>query len=108
MEITILRNNQTLKFTITRQKVSSDLIYLSFEKDTAIIEITSFGQNLNAKMQDIVQQIKQKSEVKKIVLDLQNNGGGLLNESISVASYFLPEGSDVVIEKYKNSKLQLE
>ena len=34
--------------------------------------------------------------MKRLLLDLRNNGGGLLDQAIEVADQFLPEGSTIV------------
>ncbi len=48
-------------------------------------------------------ELKDKN-IKKLVIDLRNNGGGLVNEAVNIASMFLPRGTTVVSMKGKNSK----
>lgn len=43
-------------------------------------------------------------DIKKLVIDLRNNGGGLVNEAVNIASMFLPRGTTVVSMKGKSSK----
>jgi carboxyl-terminal processing protease len=44
------------------------------------------------------------SEVSALILDLRNNSGGLLQESIDVASQFIPANDVIVYEKSKDSE----
>ncbi|MBV8260188.1 MAG: peptidase S41, partial [Paraburkholderia sp.] len=63
----------------------------------AYIRITSFQErtvpDLAAKLQDIA---RQEPNLKGIILDLRNNGGGLLQSAVGVAGAFLPPDSVVV------------
>jgi carboxyl-terminal processing protease len=43
-------------------------------------------------------------EVSALILDLRNNSGGLLQESIDVASQFIPANDVIVYEKSKDSE----
>jgi carboxyl-terminal processing protease len=45
--------------------------------------------------------LKQKG-ANQVILDLRDNGGGLLDASIDVATQFLPEGQVVLYEKQKD------
>jgi carboxyl-terminal processing protease len=105
VRLTFKRGQEEIEVSLTRRKIDTDLIYLNFVDDVAIIEITSFGNNLDEKMAQIVDQIKNKSNVKGVILDLRNNSGGLLNESIEVASYFQEPNSTAVIEKTKKEEI---
>jgi carboxyl-terminal processing protease len=70
----------------------------------AIITITSFGDDLDQKMAEKTATIKANSEVDKIIIDVRSNSGGLLNETIEVASYFITENQVVLKEKTKDSE----
>lgn len=57
------------------------------------------GNDFSKKMQELEGQ-----GVKGIILDLRNNPGGLLSESIKVANYFVPEGPIVSVLRKDGSK----
>jgi len=108
VKLSFKRGETKIDKTITRKKIQSDLIYLDFKEKTAIIEITSFGENLDSKMQKIVSQIKAKgTEVNSIILDLRGNTGGILDQSVEVMSYFVEANSTALIEKDKDSEVIL-
>lgn len=108
VKLVFVRNGQEIEKNITRKKIQSDLIYLDFKEDSAIIEITSFGENLDSKMQKVVAEIKNKGDkVKSVILDLRGNTGGILDQSIEVMSYFVEPNSTALIEKDKDSELVL-
>ncbi len=91
------------KITLTRKNVQSDLVSLEVKDDVGVISITSFGDATGFKMGEIAKEIRSNSNIKKLVLDLRSNTGGLLDQSTIVASYFLPENSMFVKENYKNT-----
>jgi carboxyl-terminal processing protease len=97
-------NNKTKVVNLTREKIITSLISLEVVENIGIVKITSFGQNLDEKMFKVASQIQQNKNIKGIVIDLRGNGGGLLNETIEVISYFSKPDEIVVIEKTKNDQ----
>ena len=91
-------DERTFPVTVTRaeirvQSVKSKII----EPGYAWVRITSFQErtvpDLAAKLEDIA---RQQPHLKGLVLDLRNNGGGLLQSAVGVAGAFLPPNSVVV------------
>jgi carboxyl-terminal processing protease len=97
-------NNQTKIINLAREKITTNLISLEVVENIGIIKISSFGQNLDEKMFKVASQIQQNKNIKGIIIDLRGNGGGLLNESIEVISYFSKPDEIAVIEKTKNEQ----
>ncbi|HYU64842.1 MAG TPA: S41 family peptidase [Candidatus Paceibacterota bacterium] len=71
--------------------------------DVAVIEIYSFNQNVDSEFKKAAQEI-QKSTATKIIVDLRNNPGGLLDSAVNLAGWFLDNGNVVVIEDFGNGK----
>lgn len=92
---------------ITRAEISVELITLEVKGDAAVITIVSFGEGLDAKMRDITQRIVDDTSIKRVIVDVRNNPGGLLNEAVDVISYFLPDNTEIVQEKTKDTTERL-
>jgi carboxyl-terminal processing protease len=96
--LTVLRGKQKRTVTITRANivvpVSSGKV-LSY-KGTKIgyVQLTSFTDGSGAEVRDQVNKVLGRG-AKAIVLDLRENGGGLLEEAVNVASIFIPDGTVV-------------
>jgi carboxyl-terminal processing protease len=103
VQITVLRENQEQSFTITRSPIQVEQLMLDIQDDIAVITISSFGENVASKMESAARTINEKN-IKKVVLDVRSNGGGLLDEAIDIASYFLEPGEVVLREKSKDSQ----
>ena len=56
------------------------------------IRLTRFSENTSKELKDALAEAKSKGPVKGIVLDLRNNPGGLVDQSINVADMFLDSG----------------
>jgi carboxyl-terminal processing protease len=107
VKLTMLRGNEVKDFQMKRDRVATDLIYLSFKENIAIIQITSFGDGLDAKMKEITKQIKDQKQINKIIIDLRSNGGGILDEAVQVISYFVEPLVGVVQEKTRTSTIEV-
>lgn len=68
------------------------------------IKISSFLNNTGADFKDALQAVEQKN-AKGLILDLRNNGGGLVDQSVDVADEFLDEGVVCYVED-KNGKTE--
>jgi carboxyl-terminal processing protease len=60
----------------------------------AHVSLSSFTDGAGGQVRDAVQKLLDKG-AKGVVLDLRDNGGGLLNEAVSTASVFIPDGTIV-------------
>jgi carboxyl-terminal processing protease len=58
------------------------------------VELTSFTSGSGAEVRSQVQQVMHEG-ARGLILDLRENGGGLLNEAVNVASVFLGDGTIV-------------
>lgn len=101
VKLTLVRAQDTIELDITRDTIATELITMVKDGDVAIIRISSFGENLQPKMEEIASEIKNDSKIKKIILDLRSNTGGVLQESVKVASFFVDPNQVIVSEKYK-------
>ena len=63
-------------------------------KKVAYVKLTSFTSGAHTQVGDAVRRLLAKGAT-AVVLDLRNNGGGLLNEAVGVSSVFIPEGKIV-------------
>lgn len=87
-EVTLVRD------TIRVESVRSQLI----EKHYAYVRIAQFQINTGKDVQQAIKKLRNKNELRGVILDLRNNPGGLLQSSVEVADLFLDGGMVVYTE----------
>ena len=65
----------------------------------AHIQLLIFNANIESDFRKMAAEIR-ASQADRIVLDLRNNPGGLLDSAVNIASYFLNPGQTVVIQRF--------
>lgn len=104
--ITVLRDGQYIDIVGTRTEVKSATAsaYI-LEGDIGYLSIASFGVETAAEVAEGLDFFKENG-VNKFILDLRNNGGGLLNAAVEIAQMIVPEGKivDVVYRNEENNQ----
>ena len=107
VEITIKRPGykELLTFTIIRAEIPERTVEYAFmvNKDTGYILLKSFGEKTGKEMYEALNKLKALG-MKKLVLDLRNNPGGLLNAAAIVSDLFLPQGDLIVYIQGRDEK----
>ena len=90
--LTIIRKakQKPLLLTITRDTVK--LVTLrkqTYEDNYGYVRLAYFQGPVDKDLATAIQELKQKNQLKGLILDLRNNPGGLLDESVKVADLFL-------------------
>tara|TARA_B100001059_G_scaffold221516_1_gene244525 strand:- start:2946 stop:4568 length:1623 start_codon:yes stop_codon:yes gene_type:complete len=86
----------SIKKEITRENITlKNVAYSGVIDDIGYIKLVSFTPNAGKEVRDAVLKFKNQG-VQKMVLDLRNNGGGLLNEAINIVNVFIPRGELIV------------
>ncbi len=91
-----------LEFDIVRRSIQLPLIpyYTVLDKNIGYINLSSFSGNPSKEFKQAFLDLKKKG-ITSLVIDLRNNGGGLLDEAVEIANYFLPRGKTLVTTKGK-------
>ena len=98
IHLTILRGTDNFfDVTITRDIIKTRAVRYENYGDVGYIRITTFSQQTTPGLEQAVAALKEEhgSTLKGVVVDLRNNPGGLLNESITISDAFLEEGEIV-------------
>ncbi len=93
VELTVLHKNSNKpeRIVIVRDVIPVHSVKSKvLEPGYIYIRITRFNQNTTAELHDVLK--KYKEDLKGIILDLRNNPGGLLDQSVSVVDTFLNKG----------------
>ncbi len=108
VHLTILRSgaSELLEFTIVRQTVRvPDVTWATVPGERiAHVRISSFGENTDAQLRDALRQAEAAGDP-RIILDLRNDPGGLLDQAVKVTSEFLASGN-VLLEQDRSGRRQ--
>lgn len=114
VSLTYIRDGKENKTTLTRERIERDAVpfYKLLDDNTGYIVLEAFNQKAASQTKSALLELKQKG-ADKIILDLRNNPGGLMNESIKIVNFFVDKGVKVtytesVIQKYNTSYVTRE
>ena len=95
-----VHSGDTLDINVIRERIHfPDIEYAGMLDDTTgYILQSGFTENVANDMKSKFTELK-KQGMKRLVLDLRGNGGGLMSEAIGIVSAFVPKGSLVVTSK---------
>lgn len=104
VKLEILRGNQTLTFDITRKKVKVNQVEGKvLENKIGYIEFTSFDEttadDFKAKYEEL-----EKQGITSLIIDLRNNGGGIVDEALDIADYIVDKDKVLLYEVDKDGK----
>lgn len=87
-----------LTFDITRANIPVNTLpyYGVVADEIGYIYLTTFNEKSAPAVRNALLELKKDPRVKSVVLDLRDNGGGLLESAVQIAGIFLPKGTEVV------------
>ncbi len=96
-------DDKTKKVTIKRGEINiPNVPYFGEIRDgIGYIHLSTFTKNAGANVRKALKTLKDSSGIKGVVLDLRNNGGGLLREAIAVANVFVGKNEELVSTRGK-------
>jgi len=104
VKVTIQRFGSKDKMVVelTREKIKVENIpyYGLVNGEVGYLHLTDFTAAASKDIKNALQKMKEQG-AKKLIFDLRDNPGGLLNEAISISNIFIPKDKDIVSTKGK-------
>ena len=102
--VTVQRQSKSLTKTITRMVIKTNSVSFSklLPNDLAYVKLEEFDQNAAAEIEKSLKAMMSKTSLRGVILDLRDNGGGLLNEAVQIVGLFVGENQLVVNLKGQN------
>lgn len=102
VKLEILRGEETIELELTRRKiVITHVEAKKLENDIGYIAITDFEGECSKEFKTKYEELS-KQGIKKLIIDLRDNGGGLVDESIKIADMMTKKDSTLLITVDKN------
>ncbi len=116
VEITLLRGEESLNFTVTRKTVKTPVAKgIMLEDQIGLVTIENFNTNCYQETMAAINSLV-KQGAKALIFDVRFNGGGYKRELVKILDELLPEGElfhseyydgTITVDKSKNNCLQL-
>ena len=105
VKLQIDRQNKKINFEVTRKKVKISPVpfYTMLNKEVGYISFTKFNEKASAEVKNAFLELKEEG-MKKLIIDVRGNPGGLLIEAVKIANFFIPKDKIVVTTKAKIEK----
>ncbi len=108
VQLEILRGTETLNFEIKRENIIVNPVEGEvLENNIGYIEFTSFDENTAEEFKAKFEEL-QKSNITSLIIDLRNNGGGLVDQALEIAGYIADKGSVLLYEVDKNNNEEVK
>lgn len=108
VKLEILRKQEIKTFEIIRRKVVTNPVeFKKLENNIGYIQITSFDEGTSDSFKIKFEELKSQG-IKSLIIDLRNNGGGLVDEALKIVDYIVPKGKELLITVDKEGKEEIE
>ena len=102
--ITYWRGGVTTDVILTRAKIIDQSVYSKIlSEDVGYIRITQFEKNTDKDFEAVLKELE-GANVKGIIIDIRNNGGGLIDSGIEIADMLLGEGTITYLENNQKER----
>jgi carboxyl-terminal processing protease len=99
VNITVARRGleEPLKLAITRAEIPQNTVRFAYmmESGTGYVRLTDFSRSTAREIEEALAKLKREG-LKRLILDLRSNGGGLLDQTVSVSNFFVPDRTNIV------------
>ena len=108
VKIDILRGTETKTFEIKRENIKVNPVEGKVIQDNiGYIEFSSFDEDTAEEFKKKFEEL-QKQGIKSLIIDLRNNGGGIVDEALEIADYVLEKDAVILYEVDKNNNEDVE
>ena len=106
VKLVIERDGKKLDFEIERAKIETNPITSKMlEKNIGYLNLPSFDKDVSKKLKEKIDDIIAKG-ANSIILDLRNNGGGMVDECTQIVDLFLDKDKIIMTTKDKKGNVQ--
>lgn len=104
VKVEILRDNQTIELEIERKTIKINHVESEvINNSIGYIQISTFDDGCYDEFKQKIDELKTKN-IKSLIIDLRNNGGGIVEEAINIADLFTTKNSTLLITTGKNTE----
>lgn len=107
VNLEINRNGEVKNFEIERSNIKVYHIKSKvLDNDIGYLKLNAFDEGAGEEFKSKYQEL-QSQNIKGLIIDLRNNGGGLVNEALEIADFMTEKDSILLITSDKNNKEEI-
>ena len=96
VNLVVERGEERLTFEITREKINTNPITIEMlENNIGYLKLPSFDEDTATDFEEKVKELQEKG-AKSLIIDLRNNGGGIVTEATEIADMLLKKGETII------------
>lgn len=106
INLDIKRGEEIFNIDVVRREIKTSYAYNTiFEDKIGYIKLSNFDDGTYNKFLEKYNEIKE--EIDSLIIDLRNNGGGIVNEATDIADLFNENGNILLITSSKNGNNEI-
>ena len=107
VKLEVLRGDKTLDFEIKRENVKVNHVENKVIHDNiGYIKFNTFDDGCSEEFEDNLKELKSKN-IKSLIIDIRNNGGGIVDEALEIADLMINKGDTLLITVDKNKNEEI-
>lgn len=105
IDIKYIRQGKTYSAQVILDEIEIKSVpfFSKIDDKTGYIVLSHFSKKASLETKEALEQLKREG-AERIILDLRDNPGGLLNEAVNICNLFVPKNEIIVTTKSKNDK----
>lgn len=108
VKIKILRDSETKEYELKREKITVNPVEGKvLDNNIGYLEFSSFDDGTAEEFKNKYEEL-QKQGITSLIIDLRNNGGGIVKEALEIADYILNKDDVILYEVDKKDKETVE
>ena len=108
VKLKVLRGKEEKEFEIKREKIVVNPVEGKvIEKNIGYIAFSSFDENTSEEFKKKYEELASQG-IKSLIIDLRNNGGGIVDEALEIADYFVEKDTILLYEVDKDNNEKVE
>lgn len=107
VKIEILRDKETIELEVERRTIKINHIESEIiSNNIGYMQISTFDDGCYEEFEQKLEELKSKN-IKSLIIDLRNNGGGIVDEAINIADLFVEKDKTLLITTGKDNNEEI-